>query len=158
MQAAAKSVTSNSLNASASHTQVIGSNTTGVMRRSESEASWDAVPYENYGKLTNLKKNQTLAPPLSNSQPTPIPSPNTSGSPIVLDETMGHSSTDKPSSRAHTPYLITQRKSAAASLFEYDQNAPDMGGPVKVDPDEMVQLVKKQNRDARRRRQEEEFR
>jgi hypothetical protein len=61
-------------------------------------------------------------------------------------------------SRAHTPYLITQRKSAAASLFEYDENAPDVISPAKVDPDEMVTLVKKQNRAARRRQREEESR
>ena len=61
-------------------------------------------------------------------------------------------------SRAHTPYLITQRKDAAASLFSYDADAPEEKPPVRVVADEMVELVKKQNRENRKRLKEEKRR
>ena len=38
------------------------------------------------------------------------------------------------------PYAITQRKSAAASLFTYDNNAPDYNPPVARSADEMVEV------------------
>mmetsp|Transcript_18249 Transcript_18249/g.37953 ORF Transcript_18249/g.37953 Transcript_18249/m.37953 type:complete len:669 (-) Transcript_18249:12-2018(-) len=154
---AKKSLSSSSLKSLNSTNKMGSSVTTGrALNHSFSATSWDDVPYENYGKLTNLKKNQSTAaaPPLiSTSQSTPTLEPFSKDSTTILPG----GDPDGPS-RAHTPYLITKRKSAAASLFEYDENAPDLDGPVKVDPDEMVNLVKRQNRDARRRQREEETR
>ncbi|GMH60072.1 hypothetical protein TrRE_jg11097, partial [Triparma retinervis] len=105
---------------------------------------------------SRLDRNED-APTLAASQSTPMLQPHSKDSSSDLRKGGAMVPQDGPS-RAHTPYLITQRKSAAASLFEYDENAPDVISPAKVDPDEMVTLVKKQNRAARRRQREEESR
>lgn len=68
----------------------------------------------------------------------------------ALNQSQDNSYIDVPSTPA-VPYTITQRKAAAASLFEYDADAPDITLPASVPPGEMVELVKKQNRENRKR-------
>ncbi|GMH79535.1 hypothetical protein TrST_g4562 [Triparma strigata] len=72
----------------------------------------------------------------------------------TLNQSQDNSYIDVPTTPA-VPYAITQRKAAAASLFEYDADAPDITLPASVPPGEMVELVKKQNRENRKRLKKE---
>ncbi|GMH64054.1 hypothetical protein TL16_g03877 [Triparma laevis f. inornata] len=148
-------------------------------------SSWEQLPYEDFGKLPQQQyKNAAVTNPDTHMLTTKNPQELASGSSYLLNQgssiveldpanasafmsqsqhqqnidalnqSQDNSYIDVPSTPA-VPYAITQRKAAAASLFEYDADAPDITLPASVPPGEMVELVKKQNRENRKRLKKE---
>jgi hypothetical protein len=130
-------------------------------------SSWDHLTYEQFGELPNRKyepersneafegtggdaiNNKSIVNKSTLVEDSNWQEEGFDQSSVLLGPTAGGGGMQGSQS---VPYLISQRKAAAASLFSYDGDAPEpQTSPAKVSADEMVALVKKQNRENRKR-------
>jgi len=92
------------------------------------QTSWDNLPYQNFGESTTTAHAAT---------------------PQGQSQSQSHLQSSQSSS-----FIINQRKSAEASLFSFSDRLVEKPATVRVSADEMVELVKKQNREGRKAEKE----
>ena len=112
------------------------------------QTSWDNLSYENYFKGAMARnsndENDVNGQDVSSYQAAIEAGCDNNDYDINSDNDNESSNNARVNSHS-TSYLINQRKSAEASLFTYDNSAPNSHPSVSVSADEMVSLVKKQH-------------